>query len=31
VRAARVFVDKGKDGRFRLTGPAEYEFVVLRF
>jgi hypothetical protein len=26
-----VFVDKDKDGRFRLTGPAEYEFVVLRF
>ncbi|GAB2869906.1 hypothetical protein GCM10027176_84490 [Actinoallomurus bryophytorum] len=26
-----VFADKDEDGRFRLTGPAEYEFVVLRF
>jgi len=26
-----VFIDKNKDGTFELTGPAEYEFVVLHF
>ncbi|MFB9839090.1 hypothetical protein, partial [Actinoallomurus acaciae] len=26
-----IFIDKNKDGRARLTGPAEYEFVVLHF
>jgi len=26
-----VFIDKNKDGEFQLTGPAEYEFVVLHF
>ncbi|MGI5230382.1 serine/threonine-protein kinase [Actinoallomurus sp. CA-142502] len=26
-----IFIDKNQDGRARLTGPAEYEFVVLHF
>lgn len=26
-----VFTDKNKDGKFALTGPAEYEFVILHF
>jgi hypothetical protein len=26
-----VFIDKNKDGRFTLTSPAEYEFVILHF
>lgn len=26
-----VFIDKNKDGEFKLTGPAEYEFIVLDF
>lgn len=26
-----VFIDKNKDGKFEVTGPAEYEFVVLHF
>jgi predicted Ser/Thr protein kinase len=26
-----VFIDKNKDGKFEVTNPAEYEFVVLHF
>jgi hypothetical protein len=26
-----IFIDKKKDGRFQVTGPAEFEFVVLHF
>jgi len=26
-----VYIDKNKDGKATLTGPAEYEFVILHF
>jgi hypothetical protein len=26
-----IFIDKNKDGKAQIAGPAEYEFVVPRF